>query len=442
MRAARPCLGVTGLLAATLALGACDLDFTNPNAPSEDVVLTTPEGLIAVAIGLQARYSDALDAYVYPAGLLTNELGATSGALPGYYSAETGEVSANLSALPSDLWFTHYRVIKSADDVIRNVNNVTLEPGMRSGMLTLAYLLKGAAIGQLIQGFQQIALDEPGTDQPAFVSREEALARARALLDSAQVQFEAEPPSAAFNSTVLATGLDLGNTIAAMQARYARMANDWPAAIAAADRVDLSVISLWPFSDQARNPIFDLGIYVQPADAWRLSAEPDDRRVEFHVVPTDLAGRTQPLDQYARFNANGAPIPAYWPDEIRLIKAEALLETGPPDDALALVNEVRTQCGGTSEPQPCLPPLSGLGEDEIRTEIYRQRRFELFATGLSWEDARRLGQVGQFVAPLPMTTSRAQRCWLPYPQAERNANTNVPSDPEPETAPAFPAQCF
>lgn len=441
---ARQRLGATSVLLTALALGACDLDFTNPNDASSDVVLTTAEGLIAATVGLQARYSDALDSYVYPAGLLTNELGATSGALPGYYSAEVGEVSALLSALPGDLWNTHYRTIKSADDIINNVDNVTFEAGMRSGMLTLAYLLKGAAIGQLIQGFEQIALGDLTNDQLPFVSREVALQEARDLLDQAQTQFESEPPGATFNSTVLATGLDLGNTIAAMQARYARMADDWPAAIAAADRVDLSTLSLWPFGDQAINPLVDLSIYVLPADAWRLSAEPRDERVDFHVTVAEVEGRTQPLDRYGQFTGNASPIPAYWPDEIRLIRAEALLETGQAQLAQEELELVRTQCNEPiAEPQACIAPLGGqLDDDALREEIYVQRRFELFATGQSWEDARRLNRVGQFTAPMTMTLSRAQRCWLPYPQGERNANRNVPDDPEPETAPTFPATCF
>src|SRR5690606_9951245 len=195
-------------------------------------------------------------------------------------------------------------------------------------------------------------------------------------------------------------------------------------------------------SDQARNPLVDLSIYVLPADIWSASAEGGDNRVGFHVTATDLAGRTQPLDQYARFTGNSSPLPAYWPDEMRLIRAEALLQSDLPG-AIAAVNEVRTRCTSPlQEPVACLSPTGAATEEAVREEIYAQRRFALYATGQSWEDARRLGQVGQFTAPLAMSTSRAQRCWLPYPQGERNANSNVPPDPEPETAPPFPEQCF
>jgi len=74
----------------------------------------------------------------------------------------------------------------------------------------------------------------------------------------------------------------------------------------------------------------------------------------------------------------------------------------------------------------------------LLTEIYVQRRYELFSTGQRWEDARRRGAVRGPVAS-PAVPSDAQRCWLPYAIGDRNANPSVPTDPtEPTT---FPARC-
>jgi hypothetical protein len=53
---------------------------------------------------------------------------------------------------------------------------------------------------------------------------------------------------------------------------------------------------------------------------------------------------------------------------------------------------------------------------------------------LRWEDLRRLmpAQAGN---PL-------ERCWLPYPQGERDSNpTNIPVDPEPAEPSATARQC-
>ena len=64
-----------------------------------------------------------------------------------------------------------------------------------------------------------------------------------------------------------------------------------------------------------------------------------------------------------------------------------------------MLDSVRTDCPGagrvTTDPGPCLAPLAvPQTAPELLTEIYRNRRYELFATGLRWEDLRRLGQVG------------------------------------------------
>jgi hypothetical protein len=177
---------------------------------------------------------------------------------------------------------------------------------------------------------------------------------------------------------------------------------------------------------------------VLPRDAFRLAAAAGDGRVTFHVTAAAITGRIgTPLDNYARYNDAAASIPTYYPDEALLIKAEALVNLNQLAAAKAVVDSVRTDCTGRvpNDPNACLPPSAALlTRDALLAEIYENRRFELFATGLRWEDTRRLGTVG---AGAP-----GKRCWLPYTIGERNANpANVPLDPEGTDAPAFPATC-
>ncbi|HYT84223.1 MAG TPA: hypothetical protein VEK86_12255, partial [Gemmatimonadales bacterium] len=65
------------LRAATVVLIACKLDLANPNDPAAGDILTTREGIIRLAVGLQARYGAGMDDFVYPGGLITDEFGAT-----------------------------------------------------------------------------------------------------------------------------------------------------------------------------------------------------------------------------------------------------------------------------------------------------------------------------------------------------------------------------
>lgn len=436
-------IGATSLAVGTLFLAACDIDFTNPNAPTTQEALNTQEGLFAATVGMQARYGNTFDSFVFPAGLLTGELGSTSGSLPSYRQTEVGVVEDN-SAAASDFWSSHYLAMKSTIDIIDNVDNVTLAAGTRSGMLALAYTIKAALIGQLVQGYQQVVVDPVANGESQFVDRTTALARVQALLDSAEAALAVAPASAEFTNAILVRGLNLPQFILSQRARYSRLSNDWPRALAAANAVSRTTVNVFPFSANAVNPLLNLTIYVRPADAWRLSADPADTlRTRFHVRDSTLAGFLQPLDNYGRFVVAGDPIPVWWPDEMRLIAAEALLETGALAQAQTVLDSVRVDCTGpATQPRGCLPALTGsLSAAELRAEIYRQRRFELFATGLSWEDARRLNQVGTTITNPIAQTSTAQRCWLQYPLIERNANSSVPPSPEGDNPPAFPASC-
>jgi hypothetical protein len=428
------------VLAGVILLAGCDLDKTNPNAPTQEVTLGSADGLIATAVGLQARFGASTATFAYAAGLVTDELAAVSAALVTISDAENGVVTPG-AGFAADYWNAEYRTIKTANDLIVSVENVTMDPGTRSGLLGMAYLIKAAAIGELIQGFKEVALDTYNTATPVFVDRPAALAATLALLDSAQTALTGQAVSSQFTSQVLARGFDLLNTIRAYRARYQRMAGNDQAALTAADAVDRTVFSVLPFSTTVRNPLNVLASGssgVLPRDAFRLAASAGDGRVTFHVTPAAITGRIgTPLDNYARYNDAAASIPTYYPDEVLLIKAEALVNLNQLAAAKAVVDSVRTDCPGRvpNDPNACLPASTvALTREALLAEIYDNRRFELFATGLRWEDTRRRGTVGAGAA--------GKRCWLPYTIGERNANpANVPPDPEGTDAPAFPATC-
>jgi hypothetical protein len=314
--------------------------------------------------------------------------------------------------------------------------------GTRSGLLGLAYLFKAAAIGELLQAFESLPIETFNDPTPAFVDRQTALDAVLALLDSARIAYADTAPSAQFTSQVLASGLDIPNTTLAYKARYRRLDGDWAGALAAADSVSRTGFSLIPFSAQAPNPLFTVSTGssgVLPRDAYR--ADPlEVQRTAYFVKDTAIEGRIlTPLDAWVVYATNTAPIPTYYPDEVLLIKAEALVNLNQLAAAQAVVDSVRTDCPGagrvTNDPGPCLPALVGpQTAPQLLAEIYRNRRYELFATGLRWEDLRRLDQIG--------AAEVGKRCWLPYPVVERNANPdNVPADPEITEPPTNNAAC-
>jgi hypothetical protein len=444
-----------GATLAAGALAACSLDLQNPNSPTEAQVTTSPDGVIALATGLQARFAVSYGWFGYMAGLVTDEFASISAALISISDAEQGAVPSG-TAVADNVFNSVYRTVRTADDLLVGAQALSsqFEPGTRSGLQALAYALKADALGEALQSYQQIPINTFGVTAPQYVGRSVALPYVRALLDSAAGAISATPPSAFFTSAIITPGVSLPNTIQLLRARYARMANDHATALAAANQVARSgpgALSLLTFPAPGVNPYSAVttGINgIAPRREFRLSMLPQDQRFNYFVIPsTTLASRVGArLDPWNRYASAPAPLPLYMPDEALLIKAEALAIQGQLPAAQAVLDSVRTDCTGgrgLDDPKACLPALaSPLSQADLLTEIYTQRRYELFGTGLRWEDMRRRNAIRGPTAA-PAVPNGGQRCWLPYSVGDRNANANatfavLPDPTEPGT---FPAGC-
>ena len=432
-------------------LGACSLDLSNPNSPTETQVTTNVDAVIGLATGLQGRFSLSYGNFAYMAGLVTDEFSATSAALISISDAEQGAVPP-ATGIAENVFTSVYRTVRTADELLQGSEALAeeIDPGTRSGLRALAYVLKGEALGEALQSYQRIPIKTFGEKAPTYVPRSEALPYVRALIDSAAAEIAATPPSARFNTTVLTPGVNLSNVIQLFRARYARIANDDATALAAANlvsRTGSAALSVLTFPSPGVN--FYANVTggpngIAPRRQWRTSMAAGDQRFTYFVTPsTTLTGRIgAALDSWSRYANPQAPLPVYMPDEALLIKAEALANQNQLAAAQAVVDSVRTDCAGgrgIDDPKACLPPLGApLSKDQLLAEIYTQRKYELLGTGLRWEDARRRSAI---IGPTasPAVPTNGQRCWLPYAIGDRNANTNVPADPtEPSS---FPASC-
>ena len=438
---------------AAMSLGACSLDLQNPNSPTQDQVTTSPDGVIALATGLQGRFAASYFNFAYMSGVVTDEFAAAPAALISISDAEQGLVPPG-TGIADNVFNSVYRTVRTADELLSGADRLSgsFDAGTRSGLKALAYAIKAEALGEALQSYQRVPVNTFGITAPTYVGRAEALPIVRALLDSAATQLAGTAPSAFFTSSILTPGVNLANTIQIFRARYARIAGDDATAIAAANlvaRSGTSAISALTYPAPGVNPYANVtggtnGIAVRRQ--FRTSMLPQDQRFSFFVIPsTTLIGRTQttPLDPFStRYAVANATFLVYMPDEALLIKAEALANQGNLAGAQAALDSVRTDCTGgrgLDDPKACLPALVGsLASAELLAEIYVQRRYELLGTGLRWEDTRRRSAIrGPVAAPaLPVD---GQRCWLPYALGDRNANSNVPGDPaEPAS---FPASC-
>ena len=437
------------------AVGACTLDLENPNAPTEAQVTTSVDGVIALATGLQGRFAVSYGNFAYMAGLVTDEFASTSAALISISDAEQGAVPSG-TAIADNVFNSVYRTVRTADDLLAGSEALAaqFDAGTRSGVRALAFALKAEALGEAIQSYQKIPINTYGVTAPVYVSRAEALALVRALLDSAAAAITATAPSAFFNASILTPGVNLTNVIQLFRARYARMANDDATALAAANlvgRTGTGALSLLTFPSPTVN--FYANVTggtngIAPRRQWRLSMATGDQRFSYFVAPsTTVTGRIGALlDPWSRYANPQAPLPVYMPDEALLIKAEALANQNQLAAAQAALDSVRTDCTGgrgLDDPKACLTALtSQLSQSQLLAEIYVQRRYELLGTGLRWEDTRRRSAIrGPTAAPSVPTDG--QRCWLPYALGDRNANPNATfaALPDPTEPAAFPASC-
>lgn len=407
--------------AAALVLASCKLDVTNPNAATEEGVLTTAAGLRAVAVGMQGRLGNALEEGIYIPALISGELGntnATQSTQREFQRFPTASANSRIEETNidiQDLWFKHYAIVKSANDILNNVDNVGFVPGTRAGMLALARLYKAIAFGTLIEAFEQIPIAE--TDPPPFADRATVLAEALSLLASARADIAATPLSTEFTATILSPGLDLLNTIRAMQARYSLAAGNNAAALAFANDVPGTASSVVTYTTLDVNPLrdlFHLSRFFGALLSFRTNAESGDTRVNRFTTTTALSAfGGESLVQTNVYVTASEPIPLFTQDELTLIRAEAYARTNQLPQAIAEINIVRARAG--------LPPKTAADlptQQAVLDEIYRQRTYSLFAVGLHWADQRRFGRIAE-----------AKVGYLPYPFAERATNPNTPANP-------------
>ena len=428
------------LLVGLVGAGACDLDLTNPNSPPEELVLTTPDGIIALAVGMQGQFAGAtigsgmvLNAVRAP-GLVTDEISTTTRALAADRSLVTGVgVDASFGVV-SGPYTTAFRVVRSAEELLANASNVGLGPGTLAGIHALARTYKAMALGIAIQQYQQIPVTvslQSNPVQPRAVVLDTILS----LLEQARADWTSVTASqlADFNARV-AIGYNLGDVINAMLARYYLIDGQYPQAIDAAARVPLNRLNVFTYPDPLRNPIwgysqFNLD-YVRGTQEFVAEAHPADQRPAFWLrldQSTVNGNPGVPLRNLRQYADRNAPFPIYLPDEMRLIQAEAYARLNQLPQAAALVNAVRTQCtpsattANFSEPVACMPALPPEALDtqaEILAEIAYQRRYELYLQGLRWEDIRRFGTAVSAETPSIE--------WLPLPQSECVLNPAAP----------------
>ncbi len=406
-------------LAVSLGLASCDQEYLNPGSASQGQVVNDQNGLLALVNGLQQQYTISRAGAMYNVltanGLTTKELINLNVGNTDEANLQTGTsaVQGN-NSLVTNLWNKSHIVKSNADIIIANIS-AAKDPAVNAQILANTHFYRALALGTLATFWEKapIAVGE----NAAFVNREDVLKEALASISAGLT-------AAAINATSTVGGIDIKNSLLALQARYNLMLGNYDAAFNAANQVDLSKKSAFVFDDISRNPLFESSFsnrnvtetvadFGLPAN---LAPAAGDGRKAFYYNPTTGLNAARA----SFFTASNAGIPVYLPGEMLLIKAEAKARLGNLTEAVTELNKVLTKTTDVWGIGANLPPYSGpVTQQAILTEIYRQRSIELFLSGLRLEDSRR------FARP----ASERTRDFYPYPLSERNNNLNTPADP-------------
>jgi hypothetical protein len=424
----------TQLLTAALAcaaLAGCSLDLTNPNAPSEEQVIESSDGIISLAVGLQAQYADNLNLFLRAPALVTDEWGTRPIALAADVSLVTGTPDPTFGVV-SDPFAAGYRIARTADILIANAPKVassgtTLSPATLAGILSLSRLFKAMALGQMALQYERLPATAGVGALP--LPRAQVMDTALALLEQARADLAgvSDAELAGFRSRVLGTGFDLRNTIDAMLARYYLFRGKNPEALAAAQRVNLNVLSVLAYPNPGTNPIYNYSAvarYTGTRKSFFTEADPADKRPAYWALRTGATGSPGTPDSvfdFKKYGGRNDAYPVYLPDEMRLIMAEVYVRQGNFPAARTLINAVHTQTASSvDEPLaglPAIPDAALATEAQLMAQILYERRYELYAQGLRWEDLRRLAAY---------TARKPSIQFLPYPQSECDVNPANP----------------
>jgi starch-binding outer membrane protein, SusD/RagB family len=429
------------LLAANgIIFTSCDKEYINPSTASVPSVTTSVDGLMNLCAGLQRRFTIGRQSPLYNApiggaysvyALNTLNAGNTAEA-----AAQTGKGALQPSnSISTQLWTQNLLLKVEAETVLDNLA-VAVDPADKVGLKAYASIFYALSLGTMAQFFEQIPLTK-GLNA-TFSPRIDALQKAITVLESADADLATTTPSAKFISKVPA-GIDMKNTVKALLARYYNMhsmatgtynAASGNKAIANAQAASLIVKSEFRFTATTTNPLGEQNVTqnvygaIDSTLGLRNGLAPvpaaTDPRIGFYI---SRVGGIYPMKGFAAVLTTSYPV--YLPGEMSLIVAENLARQGsfgPSKTALDIVRTKTTDIYGIGASQAA---YSGpLTTADLLLDIYKQRRIELFMSGMELEDARR------FARPAPNAANEERnRTFYPYPLTERDNNTSTPADP-------------
>jgi len=409
-------------LAAGLVAGAvaCNFDVTNPG-PVQDEFLNNPGAFQAVVNGAVRRLNSGLNYTAFHGAIVTRELFPTG--QTGQFGVEpknsVGFLEENEQGTP---WGDTQQGRWLVEDGLRRFQDALGDADFnKSGVVALGYLWAGYANRILGENMCEAVFDG-GSAEPrtTYLTRAEedftkAITIGTAASQAATVQ--------AATAARAATRLDLGN---------------WTGAVADATGIPIDFVFQMKYHEVG-------DVYQYNRIAWASMNQPYKAHTVWGTVYEDYYEATNdPRTPFQTTNQVGTgaldccgSVPWYpqkkyaattgidlsTGTEMRLIEAEAKLRDGAWQDAMTLINSLRTRA--------VVATVTAANATEAWTALKRERGIELWMEGRRLNDLRRWkeGNTPGALDPREVVGAAshldAQDLCFPISKAEKDTNPNV-----------------
>ena len=407
------------MLAVLVWVGCEDLDFPDPNNPTDETA--TIQSLVT---GAEAVMRQDLGVYLRDLLVVGREAYYLEPADPRY----TGEL---LTGPIDPGGFLCYRPWQTAYKAIANCGTIMGSATADEGAKGVAQTLHAYSLMRLVYLWDESGarLNYDGDITAAVSTKAQVLAEIESLLDASYSNLNSAGSAFSFSLSSGFTGFNTPATFAkfnrGLRARVAVHQNDWSAAQTALDNCSAWATSSNPdegvyhaFSSGANdqgNEMYEdptattIKLMVHPS--FYTDADLGDTRVSNNVVVRSDTIIYDELESYLApnlYSSSYDPVPIMRSVELQLLQAEVHIGNGDYSSAESIMNTIRAAAGVTD--------YSGTDASNAVDRVLHEKRYSLFLEGHRLVDMRHYGKTGEL--PIDRPGRGDEIVTFPIPETE------------------------
>ena len=392
------------ILAVLVWVGCEDLDFPDPNNPTDDTA--TIQSLVT---GAEAVMRQDLGVYLRDLLVVGREAYYLEPADPRY----TGEL---LTGPIDPGGFLCYRPWQTAYKAIANCGTIMGSATADEGAKGVAQTLHAYSLMRLVYLWDESGarLNYDGDITAAVSTKAQVLTEIESLLDAGYSNLNSAGSAFSFSLSSGFTGFDTPATFAnfnrGLRARVAVHQSNWSAAQTALDNCSAWANSSNPdegvyhaFSSGANdqgNEMYEdptattIKLMVHPS--FYTDADLGDTRVSNNVVVRSDTIIYDELESYLApnlYSSSYDPVPIMRSIELQLLQAEVHIGNGDYSSAESIMNTIRAAAGVTD--------YSGTDASNAVDRVLHEKRYSLFLEGHRLVDMRHYGKTGELPIDRP-----------------------------------------